>query len=88
MIIAGEYRFNSGKQYIEENFPILLAEVKKVINNVDKEICKNKESQEKTMPGKMLYSPSELNKQFKKSFFELGYKNYRESCNYSTQYSS
>ena len=86
MKIAGEYSFNSGKQYIEENFPTLLIEVRDVINSINKEICKNKKSKEKTMPGKMLYSPSELNKQFKNEFFKLDYKNYREPCNYPTQY--
>ena len=45
-----------------------------------------KQDLEKTMSGKMLYSPSELNKQFKKSFFELGYQNYRKQCDYSTKY--
>jgi hypothetical protein len=43
---------------------------------------KSKESQEKTMHGKMLFSPSDLNKAFKISFNTLGWDHRKVECNY------
>ncbi len=44
--------------------PGLWDEVKAVVEQVDAQSCRTKISQEKTMPGKILFSPIELNKQF------------------------
>ena len=88
MIIAARYSFNNGEQYISQKFPGLLKEVEQTIGIVDASKCRNKVSKEKTMGGKLLYSPQELNKKFKKEFYNLDWKNYRVFCNYSTQYYS
>ena len=79
MIIAGEYSFNSGKEYVKKHFSIHLEEIKKVIDNIVAGKHVVKESKEKTMPGKMLYSPISLNKAFKREFgkyLECNYRNY------------
>jgi len=48
--------------------------------------AKTKESKEKTMPGKMLFNPKELNKAFKNGFAKFGWQNQRVPCEYPTQY--
>jgi hypothetical protein len=86
MIIAGRFSFNNGEEYIKRHFSHLLLEVEDVIRAVDAEQCKLKESKEKTMPGKILYSPIELNKFFKKEFQARGWKKEKVKCDYSTDY--
>ena len=86
MIIAAEYSFKDGQNYIEKKFPDLLLNVKSVIEKVDASKCFNKSSQEKTSMGKTLYSPIDLNKSFKKEFLKLNWKSHKESCEYSTNY--
>ena len=86
MKIAAKYSFNNGEQYITANYPELLAEVEGVIRAVDASICKTKVSREKTMTDKMLYSPVDLNKEFKKWFAPLDWQNKKVKCEYPTQY--
>jgi len=86
MIIAAEYSFNQGKEVIEANFPDHLSEIIEVINSADATVCRTKASKEITMPGKMLYSPVELNNQFKKYFHPRGWNNYKVKCDYSNDY--
>jgi hypothetical protein len=88
MIIAGEFSFNGGKQFIEKKYPHLLAEIKSVIPLINAQSCKNKESKEKTMSGKILFSPTALNKCFKKELFKRGWKNKKVNCEYPTKYYS
>lgn len=70
MRIIAIYSFNGGKEFILENHNSELEEVKEIISMVDAESCKTKKSEEKTMKGKMLYSPIDLNEQFKKCLDE------------------
>ena len=87
MKIAGIFSFNNGENYIEKHYKSLLKEVKNVIKLVDADSCKTKSSKEKTMHGKMLYSPSSLNKLFKKHFNNLNdWKNHKEPCEYPTEH--
>ena len=86
MIIAGEYSFNNGAEFIAEHHSALLEEVKSVITSVNASEHKNKVSKEKTMPGKVLYSPTNLNKAFKREFSEFGWENKKEFCEYPTEY--
>jgi hypothetical protein len=86
MIIAGEYSFNSGKEYVEQKFPSELKEIKDAIRGIDVTKHKTKESKEKTMKGKMLYSPISLNLAFKGALYPSGWINKKESCNYPTEY--
>ncbi|MDE0041138.1 MAG: BglII/BstYI family type II restriction endonuclease [Candidatus Poribacteria bacterium] len=85
MIIAAEYSFNGGDA-IEKEYTHLLQEVMDVIAFVDASQCRTKRSQEITMPGKMLYSPKELNRSFAKGFESKGWKKERVKCDYPTGY--
>ena len=82
MIIAAEYSFNNGHS-IQETYPELLQEVRDVIASVDASRCKTKKSREITMPGKMLYSPKDLNRYFAKGFKSKEWQKKRVNCEYS-----
>ncbi len=86
MIVAAEYSFNKGKENIRERYPELLREIISVINSVDAASCMTKESKEITMQGEMLYSPVDLNNQFKRYFNSYGWINYKVKCDYSNDY--
>lgn len=83
MRIVARYSFNGGLEAVTSRYPGLLAEVTKAIGLVDSAACKVKESKEKTMPGQMLYAPIELNKEFKKHLFPMGWVAKKEICDYS-----
>jgi hypothetical protein len=61
MRVLARYSFAGGAKYIKSNFAELLSEVEEAIGKVDATACLTKESKEKTMVGKMLYSPVALN---------------------------
>ncbi|HEX8491659.1 MAG TPA: BglII/BstYI family type II restriction endonuclease [Pyrinomonadaceae bacterium] len=86
MRIAGVYSFNGGKEFVADRYPHLLTEVNAVIKNVDAVLYKDKVSAEKTMPGRMLYSPSRINAAFKAEFGQLGWRSIRVRCDYPTTY--
>lgn len=86
MIIAGEYSFNNGLNVIEEKHPKLLVEVKNIIKQINVKEHKTKQSEEKTMHGKFLYSPASLNTSFKEKFTKLGWKPYKQECKYTDEY--
>ncbi len=86
MKIAGVYSFNRGKEEITYRYPALLTEVEEAIRNVNAEDHRTKVSKEKTMPGRMLFSPPSLNKAFKSEFGKRGWNPVRVPCDYSTQY--
>lgn len=80
------FSFNKGEEIIEEKYPHLLRDIKSVISSVNASEHITKKSREKTMKNKMLYSPIELNKSFKKYFSLLGWGKHKEMCDYPTQY--
>jgi hypothetical protein len=86
MKIAGIYSFNQGKEVVNKKYAKQLKELKKAISQIDASKYKTKTSKEKTMPGKILYSPVGLNKAFKEILFSLGWSNVKERCEYSTKY--
>ena len=86
MRIAGIYSFNKGQETVLNEYPDLLKEIEEVILCVDATKCKTKTSEEKTMPGQMLYSPGDLNKCFKEEFYKKGWNPVRVSCEYPTQF--
>jgi len=86
MIIAGQFSFNGGEDFILEKYPNLLVEIKKVISRVDAQKCKVKKSKEKTMPGRMLYSPKKLNAAFKDEFYSLAWQSVKVPCEYPVCY--
>lgn len=59
------YSHLNGLEYLLVHKPKLWQEIKSVIKQVDGQACKTKVSKEKTMKGRLLYSPIEMNKSFK-----------------------
>lgn len=86
MKIAGVYSFNRGEEEITDRYPTLLAEVEETIASVNAGDHRTKVSKEKTMPGRMLFSPSSLNKAFKGEFGKRDWNPIRVSCDYPTEY--
>jgi hypothetical protein len=85
MRIAGVYSFNKGKETVTKKYPTLITEVNAVINSIDAKKHKTKSSEEKTMHGRMLYSPKSLNQAFKTGFNEFeNWKSIRVPCEYPT----
>ncbi|MEM9423433.1 MAG: restriction endonuclease, partial [Spirochaetota bacterium] len=86
MKIVATYDFNGGKQAVTENYPIEYEEIKRVIRNIDAAKCLTKISKEKTMLGKILYSPMALNRLFKAEFAKENngsWRNYKQACDYN-----
>jgi hypothetical protein len=86
MRIAGEFSFNNGATYFAKKNQDLLDEVYRIISRVNATPCKTKTSREKTMPGKMLYSPFALNRSFKAQFQSRGWANCKVACKYPTKF--
>ena len=86
MTILGNYSFAGGEDFISSKYPELYKEIENAIASVDASKCLTKESKEKTMLGKILYSPVCLNEEFAKYLFPRGWKHVKEQCDYSTQY--
>ena len=84
MKIAGKYSFNKGEQVITNRYPELLTEISTAIKAINAQQHKNKVSKEKTMSGRMLFSPSSINKAFKVEFSKFDWKPVRVSCAYPT----
>lgn len=89
MKIAGVYSFKDGEKEVTKHHPDLLTEVNEAIRSVDAAKCKTKSSKEKTMSGRLLYSPAELNKAFKEAFGKYGgWKAVAVDCDYPRNYYS
>jgi len=65
MRIGAKYSHLNGEEYLLVHKPTLWQEIQKVISDVDAAACKTKVSKEKTMRGKLLYSPTDMNAKFK-----------------------
>lgn len=77
MKVLNEYSQKNGKEYIEQKFPKELEEIYEVVEEVNLESYKTKISYEKTKPGKLLYSPRELNAAYKKKFNSMTWHEFR-----------
>lgn len=86
MKIAGLYSFNDGTQVVQDKYPDLLIEITQCIESIDAEKCKIKKSSEKTMSGKMLFSPVCLNEKFKEKLNSIGWDSKRIPCDYPTKF--
>lgn len=64
MKIVETYSHLNGLEFLLVHKPDLWAEIQRVISSVKAEECRTKVSKEKTMKGKILYSPIEMNKSF------------------------
>lgn len=76
MKIVETYSHLNGLEFLLVHKPGLWKEIQSVISSVDAEKCKTKVSKEKTMKGKLLYSPIGMNSAFNKL---LRAKNWQES---------
>ncbi len=77
MKIAQKYSHLNGEEYLMVHYKKLYEEITDTINSIDARKFLLKESKEKTMLGKMLYSPIELNKMFHKKLSILDWKESR-----------
>jgi hypothetical protein len=66
MKIIETYSHLNGLEFLLVHKPKLWKEIKDVIASVNAEACKTKVSKEKTMKGKLLYSPIAMNSAFEK----------------------
>ena len=73
MKIAETYSHLNGEEYLIVHHKPLYNEIYRVIKGVDANVLMTKVSKEKTMRGKMLYSPKALNKAFNEKFRELNW---------------
>ena len=56
MEIVARYSFKDGAAFLEQKHATELDEIREIISAVDATVCRTKVSEEKTMPGKVLYS--------------------------------
>lgn len=80
MKIVETYSHLNGLEYICYRHPDIWDEINNIILQIDADDCRSKISKEKTKKGKILYSPVDMNKSFKRL---LEAKGWRES---RTQY--
>lgn len=66
MKIAETYSHLNGLEFLLVHKPALWQEIQSVITNVDATKCRTKVSKEKTMKGKLLFSPIDMNAAFKR----------------------
>lgn len=73
MKIAQVYSHLNGLEFLLVHKPDLWDEIQDSIENVDASMAFDKISMEKTMVGRVLYSPAGLNRLFKQEFFQNGW---------------
>jgi hypothetical protein len=79
MKIAETYSHLNGLEFLMVHKPTLWREVRDVIRAVDASKCRTKVSKEKTMPGKLLYSPVAMNARFERLLQARGWEENRVS---------
>ena len=71
-----EYSHLGGAEILQVHYPEINEEINSVIDRV--RANRNKISEEKTKKGKLLYSPKDMNEQFKTLFYEKGYEELKD----------
>ncbi len=79
MKIIEVYSHLNGLEFLFVHKKWLWEELKQVIDEIDAESCKTKKSKEKRTKDKLLYSPIEMNRQFKKLLREKSWEESRVS---------
>jgi hypothetical protein len=79
MKIVQTYSHLNGLEYLLVHKKGLWNEVRQVIQSVDGHACKTKVSKEKTMSGKVLYSPKDMNRAFSELLTAQGWSESRVS---------
>jgi len=75
MKIVKKYSHLNGEEYLIVHKYKLYKEIQEAIALVDASLFKTKVSKERRRHGEMLYSPGELNKEFARVFYDLGWTN-------------
>lgn len=86
MKVVASFSFKGGEAAVKKKYPDELKEILAVIAAVDSSAHKTKSSKEKTMPGRVLYSPTSLNRAFKAAFKMRGWEKQKVPCEYSTHF--
>lgn len=73
MRIVEKYSHLNGFEFLLVHKKDLWNEIENVINTINAEKCKTKISKEKTKKGKTLYSPIDMNNEFKRKLSNLGW---------------
>ena len=73
MKISQTYSFKGGEKFIKTHHKKELKDIATAINNLNAIACLTKESSEKTMRGKLLFSPAEMNDRLKSHLFTKGW---------------
>ena len=79
MRIVHYYSHLNGYEHILVHQPQIWAQIVEVITAVNAESCRTKVSKEKTMRGKLLYSPVQMNQHFGEALAARGWKESRTS---------
>jgi len=79
MRIVEKYSHLNGLEFLLVHKRRLWREIQEVIRAIDAEKCKTKVSKEKTMSGRLLYSPSDINEEFRKRLWKNGWTESRVS---------
>ena len=88
MQIAETHSHLNGEEYLMVHKKNILQEIEKTIKSINAENFRNKISREQTMKGKKLYSPTDLNNEFKKIFGDKGWQEGRYYYYVSTDFST
>lgn len=81
MKIVQRHSHLNGFEFLMYHQPKIWAEIERAIKAVDAKACRTKISEEKTMKGKILYSPEDLNKAFEKAFNKMNWQS-RQTTNW------
>lgn len=87
MKVIEKYSHLNGEEYLIVHRKHVHQEIMDIINAVDAGSLKTKVSKEKTMPGKRLYNPDRLNREFKRLFSQRSWKEKRYSYYVTTDHS-
>lgn len=79
MRIVEQYSHLNGYEHILVHKPQVWQDIVDVIGLVDAEACRTKESKERGMVGRMLFSPAHLNRRFHEEFDQRGWRESRTS---------
>ena len=79
MQVKARYSHLNGEEYLLVHRKQLWEEVQTVIAEVDALACRTKVSKEKTMRGKVLFSPADMNRAFRDGLSQLGWSERRNT---------
>ena len=77
MKVVYEYSHLGGSEILKVHYPQIENEIYTIISKI--KATRTKKSKEKTMMGKMLFSPKDMNQQFKVAFAEQGFSEMRDT---------